>query len=227
MRNSRSPARVSAAYGAVAYTRRTIASGTRLFSAATAHPPPVFFRAATGAVISPFHDIPLKPSAEAVRNICKHTITLVAGVGASTVAHGHRMHDLPAQSLPQAVFNFVCEIPRGQTAKLEIDTDSPHNPIVQDVTKKGACWCLASHLIVPRARPIPHHLGPRTTTPTRRAGEPRFYGIKSLVNYGAIPQTYEDPSHADEWTHLKGERTARPLAPRAPCGGSVLHAGCE
>lgn len=55
---------------------------------------------------------------------------------------------------------------------MEIATDLPGNPIIQDKTKKG---------------------------------EPRFYFLDSLVNYGAIPQTYEDPEHKDAWTGLAGD----------------------
>ena len=32
----------------------------------------------------------------------------------------------------------------------------------------------------------------------------RHYHFKSLVNYGALPQTWEDPSHIDEDTGLAG-----------------------
>lgn len=32
-----------------------------------------------------------------------------------------------------------------------------------------------------------------------------MYALDSLVNYGALPQTYEDPDHADEWTGLQGD----------------------
>jgi inorganic pyrophosphatase len=38
-----------------------------------------------------------------------------------------------------------------------------------------------------------------------KASLPRFYALDSLSNYGAIPQTYEDPQHADAWTGLKGD----------------------
>jgi len=47
-------------------------------------------------------------------------------------------HDLalyPSPSEPKVV-NFVCEIPRGVAAKLEVNKKLPHNPIMQD-TKKG------------------------------------------------------------------------------------------
>jgi len=46
-------------------------------------------------------------------------------------------HDLPLYpSSPSGLVNFVCEIPRGVTAKLEVQKKVPNNPIMQD-TKKG------------------------------------------------------------------------------------------
>jgi inorganic pyrophosphatase len=36
-------------------------------------------------------------------------------------------------------------------------------------------------------------------------GLPRDYKLDSLVNYGAIPQTWEDPHHVDVWTKLNGD----------------------
>jgi 3'-phosphoadenosine 5'-phosphosulfate synthase len=59
------------------------------------------FGDATGAVISPWHQIPLRPA-----------------------------------GAPSNEVSFVCEIPRGATAKLEVNKKVPHNPIMQD-TKKG------------------------------------------------------------------------------------------
>ena len=50
-------------------------------------------------------------------------------------------HDVPVRAEGYAagsgVLNFVNEIPRFTTAKMEIDTKAPHNPIVQD-RKNGA-----------------------------------------------------------------------------------------
>jgi len=45
-------------------------------------------------------------------------------------------HDVPLEAGP-GLYNFVCEIPRMTRAKMEVDTKAAHNPIVQDVTKKG------------------------------------------------------------------------------------------
>jgi len=47
-------------------------------------------------------------------------------------------HDLPLypSGVAGSVVNFVCEIPKGVTAKLEVQKKVPNNPIMQD-TKKG------------------------------------------------------------------------------------------
>jgi hypothetical protein len=44
-------------------------------------------------------------------------------------------HDIPLQ-LGGGVFNFIVEIPKESSAKMEIATDEPYTPIKQD-TKKG------------------------------------------------------------------------------------------
>lgn len=83
-------------------------------------------------------------------------------------------HEIPLQpaNAPAAVFNFICEIPRGSRAKFEIDTSSRYTPIIQDSTK---------------------------------AGLPRSYALDSIVNYGALPQTYEDPAQLDPLTNAPGD----------------------
>ncbi|CAK4655169.1 unnamed protein product [Aphanomyces euteiches] len=88
-------------------------------------------------VLSPWHDIPLRPVGETAKN----------------------------------VFNFINEIPKGTRAKMEIATAEQNNPIKQDVKK----------------------------------GNLRFYHFDSLVNYGCIPQTWEDPAHIDPATHRGGD----------------------
>lgn len=81
-------------------------------------------------------------------------------------------HDIPmlaGEEDGEKFLHFVCEIPKGTTAKFEINKEAENNPIIQD-TKNG---------------------------------ELRYYKYKpeagSIVNYGAIPQTWEDPKeiHAD------------------------------
>ena len=97
-----------------------------------------------------------------------------ASGGAGAPRYISPWHDIPLASSGSnpAVFNFICEIPRGSRAKFEIDTGSPWNPIVQDSTKAGA---------------------------------PRSYALDSLVNYGALPQTYEDPAHVDALAKAPGD----------------------
>lgn len=72
-------------------------------------------------------------------------------------------HDIPLYNEDGTV-NFVCEIPKESSAKMEVATDEPKTPIKQDV-KKGAI---------------------------------RFYPYNINWNYGLLPQTWEDPKHANE-----------------------------
>eukprot|EP00088_Acartia_fossae_P025083 TRINITY_DN25945_c0_g1_i1.p1 TRINITY_DN25945_c0_g1~~TRINITY_DN25945_c0_g1_i1.p1 ORF type:complete len:280 (+),score=55.12 TRINITY_DN25945_c0_g1_i1:101-841(+) len=71
---------------------------------------------------------------------------------------------------------MVVEVPRWTNAKMEIDTKSPLNPIVQD-QKKGKLRYVRNS--------FPHH--------------------GYIWNYGAFPQTWEDPHHVDENTGEKGD----------------------
>jgi inorganic pyrophosphatase len=85
-------------------------------------------------------------------------------------------HDLPLQPPREKdMYHFVCEIPKGTTAKMEINKEAEFNPIIQDT----------------------------------KDGKPRFYKYKpevgSLVNYGALPQTWEDPNTKDTTTNLGGD----------------------
>lgn len=74
------------------------------------------------------------------------------------------------------VYNMVVEIPRWSNAKMEIATGEKLNPIKQDV-KKGALRYVRN--------PFPH----------------KGY----IWNYGALPQTWEDPNHVDAGTKAKGD----------------------
>ncbi|XP_032806024.1 inorganic pyrophosphatase-like isoform X2 [Petromyzon marinus] len=87
-------------------------------------------------------------------------------------------HDIPlcASEEPQPVFNMVVEVPRWTNAKMEIATKDPLNPIKQDV-KKGKLRFVANV--------FPHH--------------------GYIWNYGALPQTWEDPSHKDADTGCCGD----------------------
>jgi len=71
---------------------------------------------------------------------------------------------------------MVVEVPRWTNAKMEIDTKSKMNPIKQDV-KKGKLRFVHNC--------FPHH--------------------GYIWNYGALPQTWEDPNHTDENTNCKGD----------------------
>ncbi|KAI4290894.1 hypothetical protein PAPHI01_0168 [Pancytospora philotis] len=72
--------------------------------------------------------------------------------------------------------NCVNEIPRFETAKFEISKSEPFNPIVQDTDKSGVRFV--------------NNVYP-------------FHGYQ--FNYGALPQTWEDPSAVDRWAGVKGD----------------------
>lgn len=71
---------------------------------------------------------------------------------------------------------MVCEVPRWTNAKMEIDVGAPLNPIIQD-SKKGKPRFVHNC--------FPHH--------------------GYIWNYGAIPQTWEDPTKTDTHTNCKGD----------------------
>lgn len=71
---------------------------------------------------------------------------------------------------------MVVEVPRWTNAKMEISREEPLNPILQDV-KKGALRYVANV--------FPH----------------RGY----IWNYGALPQTWENPRHVDASTQARGD----------------------
>jgi len=87
-------------------------------------------------------------------------------------------HDIPLRPNPGVnnVFNMVVEVPRWTNAKMEIATKDPLNPIKQDV-KKGALRYVANC--------FPHH--------------------GYIWNYGALPQTWENPASIDHATKCKGD----------------------
>merc|ERR1739838_822353 len=86
-------------------------------------------------------------------------------------------HDIPLfANEGNKIFNMVVEVPRWTNAKMEIATKDELNPIKQDV-KKGKLRYVANC--------FPH----------------KGY----IWNYGALPQTWEDPNHVDEATGCKGE----------------------
>uniref|UniRef100_G3ML92 Inorganic pyrophosphatase n=1 Tax=Amblyomma maculatum TaxID=34609 RepID=G3ML92_AMBMU len=86
-------------------------------------------------------------------------------------------HDIPMfADEGNRIYNMVVEVPRWTNAKMEIATKEPLNPIKQDV-KKGKLRYVHNC--------FPHH--------------------GYIWNYGAIPQTWEDPNHTDSKTNCKGD----------------------
>ena len=86
-------------------------------------------------------------------------------------------HDIPLFANPeQTIFNMVVEIPRWTNAKLEISKEEPLNPILQD-SKKGKLRFVRNC--------FPNH--------------------GYIHNYGAFPQTWEDPNSVHPETNAKGD----------------------
>jgi len=86
-------------------------------------------------------------------------------------------HDIPLYaSTENQTFNMVVEVPRWTNAKMEIDTKGAMNPIKQDVKKNKLRFVKNC---------FPHH--------------------GYIWNYGALPQTWEDPNHRDEHTEQMGD----------------------
>lgn len=86
-------------------------------------------------------------------------------------------HDIPLYADEQnQIFNMVVEIPRWSNAKLEITKEEALNPIIQD-TKKGKLRFVRNC--------FPHH--------------------GYIHNYGAFPQTWEDPNVTHPETKAVGD----------------------
>ncbi|KAI9202753.1 inorganic pyrophosphatase [Polychytrium aggregatum] len=86
-------------------------------------------------------------------------------------------HDIPLYANEEkTILNMVVEIPRWTNAKLEISKEESFNPIKQD-TKKGKLRYVRNC--------FPHH--------------------GYIWNYGALPQTWEDPNHTHPDTKAKGD----------------------
>ncbi|XP_056226128.1 inorganic pyrophosphatase 2, mitochondrial isoform X1 [Seriola aureovittata] len=96
------------------------------------------------------------------------------------IAETEEDHGVPAKKPKnnenEVLFNMVVEVPRWSNAKMEIATKESLNPIKQDV-KKGKLRYVANI--------FPH----------------KGY----IWNYGALPQTWEDPNHTDAETKCCGD----------------------
>ncbi|EDW32891.1 GL10109 [Drosophila persimilis] len=87
------------------------------------------------------------------------------------------MHDIPLYANEEkTIYNMVVEVPRWTNAKMEISLKTPMNPIKQDI-KKGKLRFVANC--------FPH----------------KGY----IWNYGALPQTWENPDHIEPSTVCKGD----------------------
>ncbi|CAK8674957.1 unnamed protein product [Clavelina lepadiformis] len=106
-------------------------------------------------------------------------------------------HDIPccATDNPKT-YNMVVEVPRWTNSKMEIATKEPLNPIKQDV-KKGKLRYVAN-----------------------------TYPYKGYIwNYGAIPQTWENPKHVDPDTKQTGDNDpidVCEIGSRVPKRGDVI-----
>ena len=100
-------------------------------------------------------------------------------------------HDVPLETpVGKNIYNMVVEAPRWSNAKMEISTSEKMNPIKQDM-RNGRLRFVANC--------FPH----------------KGY----LWNYGALPQTWEDPKHLDSQTGAKGDSD-----PIDVCDiGSIIH----
>ncbi|KAI7871331.1 inorganic pyrophosphatase [Spinellus fusiger] len=86
-------------------------------------------------------------------------------------------HDIPLFANPEkTVLNMIVEIPRWTNAKIEIATGEEFNPLKHDI-KKGKIR------FVPNCFPYKGY----------------------LWNYGALPQTWEDPTHMNQETGAVGD----------------------
>lgn len=86
-------------------------------------------------------------------------------------------HDIPLYADDsRTTFNMVVEVPRWTNAKMEISKDDKLNPIKQDIKKDKLRYV---------DNCFPHH--------------------GYIWNYGALPQTWEDPSHVDVHTNQNGD----------------------
>jgi len=86
-------------------------------------------------------------------------------------------HDIPLfADQNNGICNMIVEVPRWTNAKMEISKEEPFNPIKQDI-KKGRLRFVRNC--------FPHH--------------------GYIWNYGAFPQTWEDPSQSHAETKAKGD----------------------
>jgi len=116
-----------------------------------------------------------KPRYVGAANTLEHRVYLEAPAGTGTVLSP--WHDIPLfADHNNGILNMVVEVPRWTNAKMEISKDELLNPIKQDI-KKGKLRFVRNC--------FPHH--------------------GYIWNYGAFPQTWEDPEVAHAETKAKGD----------------------
>ncbi|KAI9470013.1 MAG: inorganic pyrophosphatase [Benjaminiella poitrasii] len=86
-------------------------------------------------------------------------------------------HDVPLfANENKTLFNMIVEIPRWTTAKNEINKETPLNPIIQDTSNNNLRFVCNT------------------------------FPYKGYIwNYGAFPQTWEDPGYISPYTDQKGD----------------------
>ncbi|CAH1130820.1 unnamed protein product [Ceutorhynchus assimilis] len=108
------------------------------------------------------------------------------------------LHDIPLLvDADKKIFNMVVEVPRWSNAKMEITMKETLNPIRQDI-KKGKPRFVANC--------FPHH--------------------GYIWNYGALPQTWENPEHLDDGTGCRGDNDpidVIEIGYRVAKRGEILH----
>ncbi|KAI0001713.1 inorganic diphosphatase [Russula vinacea] len=126
-------------------------------------------------------------AARRVSSRLSHQLRLLSS--SSTMATKHRVyieqngqavssfHDIPLfADRNNGIFNMIVEVPRWTNAKMEISKEESFNPIKQDI-KKGRLRFVRNC--------FPHH--------------------GYIWNYGAFPQTWEDPAHQHSETKANGD----------------------
>eukprot|EP01147_Barroeca_monosierra_P000968 gene968-4212_t len=102
-------------------------------------------------------------------------------------------HDIPTwANEEEGIVNMIVEVPRWTNAKLEITTGAPLNPIKQDV-KKGKPRFVHNC--------FPHH--------------------GYIWNYGAIPQTWENPDVKDQHTGENGDNDPLDICDISDCASKT------
>ncbi|KAK4445188.1 inorganic pyrophosphatase [Podospora aff. communis PSN243] len=108
------------------------------------------------------------------------------------------VHDIPLlhhRDHPNKIYNMVVEIPRWSNPKFEISLATPFNPIIQDTLP-------FSPPTTPPLNSSPSHSESKSHLRFQPSIHP-FTGTP--FNYGALPQTWEDPFHADPLAGIRGD----------------------